>query len=142
MVYSKISSLVKYKETTEINKVDVKIEANLYEVSIHNLSCIVAIGNIRNEFEQEGVLYFPIYLVKSNNKVMQIGVYEIEKSQLSNYLDEDNEFDLDKLIESLGEPLLYSFSTKEKVEKVRKVLTDCDDETEKDKEKEKGRKRA
>jgi hypothetical protein len=74
MVYSKISSLVNYKETTELNKEDVKLQANLYELSIHDLSCIVAFGNIRNEFENDGVLYFPIYLVKTNNKVMQIGV--------------------------------------------------------------------
>jgi predicted NAD-dependent protein-ADP-ribosyltransferase YbiA (DUF1768 family) len=132
MVYSKISSSVNYKETTELNKEDVKLQANLYELSIHDLSCIVAFGNIRNEFENDGILYFPIYLVKTNNKVMQIGVYEIEKSQIAKYLDENNEFDLNKLIEQLDEPLLYSFATKEKVEKVRKLITESDEETEED----------
>ena len=137
MVNSRISSLVNYKETPEVNKEDKEIDANLYELGIHGLSCIIAIGNIRNEFETDGILYFPIYLVKTNNKAMQIGVYEIEKSQVSAFVDENNEFDLDKLIESLSKPLLYSFSTKEKIEKVRKLSVDSSDEDEDAKKKEK-----
>jgi superfamily II DNA or RNA helicase len=60
-------------------------------------------------------LYFPIYLVKQNNKVVQIGLYEIVASDYLSYLDESNQLD----VESLNEPLIYHFVTKDMLMKLR-----------------------
>jgi predicted NAD-dependent protein-ADP-ribosyltransferase YbiA (DUF1768 family) len=75
----------------------------------------VAIGNAKNTFEDKNILYFPIYLVKYNNKVIQIGVYEIRASDYLSYLDKFNNLN----IEDMNEPLIYSFVNKEFLNKMR-----------------------
>jgi predicted NAD-dependent protein-ADP-ribosyltransferase YbiA (DUF1768 family) len=76
---------------------------------------VIAVGNAKNTFEEENVLYFPVYLVKSNNKVIQIGVYEIKASDYISYLDNSNNIDVEKL----EEPLIYKFVTKEMLNSLR-----------------------
>jgi len=115
MVQSKINADVTYSELKNIDKKDFKTEATLYELEIKNIEVIIAIGNVKNTFESEGILYFPIYLVKYNNKVIQIGVYEITVDSYPNYLDINYNFD----IETLDQPLLYSFVTEEMLENLR-----------------------
>jgi hypothetical protein len=89
---------------------DLKKEANLYQLEIHNVDVIVAVGNSKNTFDDKNILFFPIYLVKYNNKVLQIGVYEIKASDYLQYLDEYNELDVEKL----DEPLIYTFVNSER----------------------------
>ena len=60
------------------------------------------------------MLYFPIYLVKHNNKVIQIGVYEIKASDYLSLLDDYNNLN----IEEMDEPLIYSFVTKDFLNKI------------------------
>ena len=62
-------------------------------------------------------MYFPIYLVKNNNKVVQIGLYEIEASNYISYLDDFNNLDVEKL----SEPLVYKFASKDMLETLRMV---------------------
>ena len=59
--------------------------------------------------------FFPIYLVKHNNKVIQIGLYEIQASDYISYLDKYNNLDVEKI----SEPLIYRFSNKEFLLKLR-----------------------
>ena len=66
MVVSKINSSVSYPEIKSVDKTDLKLEANLYEIEAHGVDIIIAIGNIKNTFEPENISYFPIYLVKHN----------------------------------------------------------------------------
>ena len=115
MVLSKINSNVSYPELKSVDSGDLKTEANLYQLEIKDIDIIIAIGNAKNTFEDKNILYFPIYLVKYNNKVVQIGVYEIKASDYLTYLDDSNNLDVEKM----EEPLIYSFATNEFLNKLR-----------------------
>jgi len=115
MVLSKLDGDVSYPELKSVDSGDLKMEANLYQLEIKDIEVIIAVGNSKNTYEDKNILYFPIYLVKYNNKVIQIGVYEIKASDYLSYLDKYNNLD----IEEMNEPLIYSFVTKEFLNKMR-----------------------
>ena len=114
MVLSKLNSDVSYPELKSVDSGDLKTEANLYQLEIKDVDVIVAIGNAKNTFEDKNIIYFPIYLVKYNNKVVQIGIYEIKASDYLSYLDDYNNLDVEKM----EEPLIYTFATKEYINKL------------------------
>jgi len=115
MVLSKINESVSYPELKSVDYDDLNTEANLYQIEIKDIDIIIAVGNSKNTYEDKNILYFPIYLVKHNNKVIQIGIYEIKASDYLSYLDDYNNLELEKI----GEPLIYSFVTKEFLNKFR-----------------------
>ena len=115
MVLSKLDGDVSYPELKSVDSGDLKTEANLYQLEIKDIDVIIAVGNSKNTYEDKNILYFPIYLVKNNNKVIQIGVYEIRASDYLSYLDKSNNLD----IEQMDDPLIYSFVTKEFLNKTR-----------------------
>jgi len=114
MVQSKITSGVDYPELKKVLNDDLKLEANLYEVEIEDVNVIIAIGNAKRTYESKNIIYYPIYLVKYNNKVIQIGVYEILAERYIGYLDENNVLDVDKL----NDPLIYKFVSKSMLQKL------------------------
>jgi predicted NAD-dependent protein-ADP-ribosyltransferase YbiA (DUF1768 family) len=117
MVLSKIDNEISYPEIKSVDSGDFKKEANLYQLEIKGVDVIIAVGNPKNTFEYKNVLYFPIYLVKHNNKVIQIGVYEIMASNYISYLDEYNNLD----VERLDEPLIYNFVNEDMLNRLRMV---------------------
>lgn len=129
MVLSKLDKTQKlsYPELKKVYPEDLKQEANLYEIEIKGVNVVIIIGRPRNTYEEEmNITFFPIYLVKTNKKVIQIGVYEILSSNLLNYMIDD-ELDVDKL----NDPLIYVFVTKKMLENLRLVPdseTQIDDE--------------
>jgi predicted NAD-dependent protein-ADP-ribosyltransferase YbiA (DUF1768 family) len=106
MVLSKINSDVSYPELKSVDAGDLNMEANLYQLEVRDVDVIIAVGNAKNTFEDKNIIYFPIYLVKHNNKVIQIGVYEIKASDYLSYMDESNNLDIEKM----NDPLIYSFA--------------------------------
>jgi len=116
MVVSKINSIVSYPELKSVDTNDLKKEANLYQIQVDGVEIIIAVGNAKNTFESQNILFFPIYLLKHNNKVIQIGLYEIAASDYISYLDESNNADVEKM----GSPLIYHFVNGDMLKKLRK----------------------
>jgi len=117
MVLSKIDNEISYPEIKSVDSGDFQKEANLYQLEIKGVDVIIAVGNPKNTFEYKNVMYFPIYLVKHNNKVIQIGVYEIMASNYISYLDDYNNLDVEKL----DDPLIYNFVNEDMLNRLRMV---------------------
>lgn len=112
MVLSKINKKIHYLESKKINNNDLNYENELYELKIKSVPILITIGKQDNTYADENIAFFPIYLIKDNYKSVQIGIFEITSGNLLKHLDE-----LD--VDSFDAPLLYSFVTKEFLEKNR-----------------------
>jgi len=105
---SSINSNVEYPETKVMADTDKGHLATLWEIEICDLNITVALGKENKTYKDDGIIYYPIYLVGKNNKVShRIGVYEISREifESSIYLDEDGDID----ILQLDPPLLWTF---------------------------------
>ena len=117
MVVSKLDNSVNYVELKRVDPADLSKETSLFQVEIKDINVIVAIGSAKNTFVNKGITYFPIYLVKHNNKVIQIGVYEIMSINTMDYMDETGDINLDKF----NDPLIYTFATENMINKLRMI---------------------
>jgi predicted NAD-dependent protein-ADP-ribosyltransferase YbiA (DUF1768 family) len=135
MVLSKLEKAISYPELKSVDADDFKREANLYEIEVKDVPIIIAVGSAKRNFEEKNITYFPIYLVKTNNKVVQIGVYEIFTTDLLNYMDEEGNLEVEKL----DDPLIYTFVTKHMLENLR-LVPDQDENLDQEEKGEKGEK--
>jgi len=141
MVLSKLDRSISYPEIKRVDPSDLKKEANLYQLEletqkISKIDVIIAIGNAKNAFENKNVTYFPVYLVKSNKKVIQIGLYEIESTNMKEFTDKTGNLEVEKM----GEPLIYAFVTRDMIKNLRLVpdafISEMEGESEDEDEKE------
>ena len=106
MVLSKLDSSVNYNDTMKVEDADKNSSKEIYQIEIFGVDVLITIGEPINKFLKKNIIYLPIYLIKHNRKVLQIGVYELNKKLIYyNSLDDDN------LLNFISEttPLLYSF---------------------------------
>ena len=105
MVRSVLNTNINYIENKNVELEDTKHEASIYELTFNNIDIIIGIGKEKYKYIDEGIIYFPIYLIIQESVQDQIGVFEIKSDLLPYSLDDDGDVDLEKL----GDPLFYSF---------------------------------
>lgn len=108
MVLSKLDSSVNYNDTMKVEDADKNSSKEIYQIEIFGVDVLITIGEPINKFLKKNIIYFPIYLLKNNRKVLQIGVYELNKKIISSIFDDPDD---DNLLNFISEttPLLYSF---------------------------------
>jgi hypothetical protein len=108
MVRSRLDPTINYTEIKALDQSDTKetqYKAPVYEAEVLGIHTIVSIGQIKNTFIEKGIVYFPLYLIKDDKVLSQIGVVEAMQDTIPSLLDEENDINLEK-----AEPaLLYSF---------------------------------
>lgn len=113
MVFSKIKQSINYEENTTIELLDKNMNFNVYEHTLLGIDVELCVGNINNVNKIYNVLFCPVYLVKTNNNVIKIGIIEFTPIQMSYIFDEHNEIDLDNV-----DILLYSGVTTEYINSI------------------------
>jgi predicted NAD-dependent protein-ADP-ribosyltransferase YbiA (DUF1768 family) len=115
MVASAIDPTLNYSEIKTVNLNDTKMESDLYQIMIHGINIIIAVGSSKQT--NKNITYFPIYLVKTDDRVIQIGVYEFLTPSLPKYVNQ-----MGKLhVSNKMTPLLYLFATNVALFSWRKV---------------------
>ena len=109
MVKSVLDTTVTYSESPKIDPTDLDYDANLYETVIYDKDVIFALGKPKYTYIDNNIVYYSIYLVKNDEIIMQIGLYEILANEEDNILDAEGDIDLNKF----DKPLLFAFAYSE-----------------------------
>jgi predicted NAD-dependent protein-ADP-ribosyltransferase YbiA (DUF1768 family) len=116
MTLSLIDHTLQYPEKLNIEETDKEKKFDNYLTNINGTEVIILIGSPQDTYKtSNGIVYCPIYLVRNNDKVIQIGVYEARED--ANILDGNNEV----IVENLGPPLLYELFTQKMIQDIRKI---------------------
>ena len=105
MVKSLLIPDIEYPEIRSLLPEDKELSTSLYDITLFNKDEEIALGNPVYTFVERNIVYYPIYLLKNDKVVLQIGLYEVFASEMDNFLDADGDVDL--LL--IGSPLLYGF---------------------------------
>ena len=106
MVQSQINPSINFPHIRYIDQVDIGFNAPLYKIELYNKPIVIGIGQINTNFQEEAnIVYYPIYLIDKKRVKLQIGVFEVLSSNLSNILDKFGDLDLNLI----DQPLIYSF---------------------------------
>jgi hypothetical protein len=124
MVKSLLDDTIDYPEAKILDKADKDFEASIYEISLFDMDVFIALGQPKYSFVEKNIIYYPVYLVKNQKVDIQIGLYEINSSDLPSLMDEDGDINL----ALLNEPLLYSFVDKNLIMGVEVFTIDDDDD--------------
>jgi predicted NAD-dependent protein-ADP-ribosyltransferase YbiA (DUF1768 family) len=111
MVRSRLVPSINYTELKSLDPSDTQehnYKAPLYEASVLGINTIISIGTIKNTYISQNIVYYPIYLIKNDQVLSQIGLYEMFKSDIPLLLDDAGDVTLEKA----PTPLLYSFVKK------------------------------
>ena len=106
MVKSTLDDNVEYIETRDKDSDDLGLNSSVYETTLYDIPVNFLLGNPKFTYRDNNIVYYPIYLVKNDKIVAQIGVYELLENEQKAKYDEDGDIDLNKL----DAPLLYEFT--------------------------------
>lgn len=131
MVQSKINSTVNYPEINVLDPEDKEHNADLYEINVKGIDCIIALGLPKFAFIEKNIVYYSVYIIKDERVDAQIGVYEITSTQQPAVLDEEGDVDISKL----GPLLVYSYvDSKYLVDKSTSTLVEDESSSKEDEE--------
>ena len=117
MAPSVLDNSINYKETDlNIFPIDIDFDAMIYEDTVGGKIRKFAIGNPQYTFNNKGIIYFPIYLIKNEMVDIRVGVYEIRMEQEASCFDEDQ----DVIIEKLGKPIYFMTIFKKMEQEINK----------------------
>lgn len=123
MVFSRLIKALEYPARYSINTEDIDKKVDLYMIDSLSYKIVVAIGTAQKN-EAYNIIYWPIYLLRKNDKIIQIGVLEaFEEENDPSYYDGNG----DLVMENIGKPLFY-FSI-DKINNMTKVMDDLVSDT-------------
>ena len=102
---SKKNKNIEYIENTKLDDCDGKGDSQLYDYDILGIPVIISIGKRNDDYIDNGIIYFPIYLIANNKFVSKIGILDVNENCENNIYDEDGDIDLD----NCSEPLFFNF---------------------------------
>ena len=98
MVNSRINSKIIYKESRNVESDDIDHTSEIYSGVIYKREINFILGKPNYKYIENGIIYLNIYLVNKERIVSRIGVYELDSSKYSRYLDDKSgEIDIDRL---------------------------------------------
>jgi hypothetical protein len=121
MASSKTVDSLHYLENRYINPEDMNKKLDFYLTNVIGVDVIILIGTPQKTYElSHDVIYWPIYLVRSNDKVIQIGVFEADGESFNGCMDANGQI----IVTNIGSPILYdAFMVPGVIEKIRKINT-------------------
>ena len=81
MVKSNLVKSVNYPEIKTLDEEDKNHDADMYELEILGVDCIIALGTAKFAFIDQDIVYYPVYLIRNDRVDSQIGLYEIMKNK-------------------------------------------------------------
>ena len=105
MIKSNLDQSIEYKEIKKLDSKDKNYETALYEVSILEKKCKIALGKEKDEYKAKNILYYYIYLIKNEKVKHCLGIYEVFANKIKDIKDTDGDVDLNLL----NDPLLFSY---------------------------------
>jgi len=111
---SKLNDTINYSELKYLSEEDTNFEANLYEMTLFEMSIIIAIGLPKFTYIDKEIVYYPVYIIKNDKVHSQIGLYEIMSNTQPSVLDDDGDVDIEKI----GPIQLFSYVNKDYIDKV------------------------
>jgi hypothetical protein len=118
MQNSNINPSIKYIESSQIHSNDIGSKnIQVYEITLLNTPIFICVGNFNTDIEN--IIYSPIYLLSPKNftVIKQIGIFEFEPHEIDLFKTPEDTLLLENIKSPPKYPIIYSFVTKELLEK-------------------------
>ena len=103
MVNSKINKKINYLEVNSVDLNDINYESEIYLGTLYNKNINFTIGSPMYDYIDLNVIYLYLYLVKKDEIIMKIGLYEFTKETFE-HLNLENEIDITN-----QNPIIFSY---------------------------------
>ena len=68
MVNSILNPKINYPEIKKLEIDDKNFDASMYEINVLGVEIVIALGQAKYTFIDDNIIYYPLYLVKEDNK--------------------------------------------------------------------------